>query len=374
MNGIQQVKKWMISSICILIGLSLIGCTQLNPQTNKLLGVSNTLAEVEITSLTYAGPNQPSGFDNIEFDINITPKNITYNQKYFIALISQDNYLYSYNSIMPWTQEDFTTTNNTDRQLRNVVLEAPSTDKDISPIIQSYLKLQQQRHPNSITKADYQNICKNHVYVIIVDENTLQSLINQQSPTSLTTSATILTTPTTTRTLSPGVFTTPPPPSFAISVVNMQPTGPISFNIQITELNRQNKPSNNPSGGYWPVSAKIACISIQTGKVLSELSPISWGQYTTAMQESGMQAGISSPYDASILNAIEEYHTLQATKETSLAAARAQAEKDFLAGKPYVDIQPTDIGPDGEPYIITNFESATIANKYFKFIVGPYIK
>jgi hypothetical protein len=205
------MKKWILKAIFILIILSLIGCSAPNVQTTKLIDVSNTLAEVEITSIGYA-----SGLDTIEFDVAITPKIITYNQKYFVALISQDNYLYKYNSILPWTQEDFAATNNVNRKLRNVALIAPSSDKDIRPIIQSYVELRQQRHPNGITKADYQNLCRNHVLFVVMDENTLQSLITQQSPTSSASSTTIPTTQKPAQTLPTWVFTTPPTPFFLL--------------------------------------------------------------------------------------------------------------------------------------------------------------
>jgi hypothetical protein len=116
-------------------------------------------------------------------------------------------------------------------------------------------------------------------------------------------------------------------------------------------------------------------LSIKTGKVLGEIDSVSWGQYTPAMQSTNINLPNPYPYDASIVGALDEYNTLKSKKEAALAEARAQAEKDFLAGKPYIDVKSTDIGPAGPgSYMITPFDSVVIANKYFKFIVGPYVK
>lgn len=132
------------------------------------------------------------------------------------------------------------------------------------------------------------------------------------------------------------------------------------FYVEVTELGRL----RNPRGVYPDTNAKLALIWLKNGNVLDE-TIISWTRKSPPAQGTNLKIFAINPqlYPSEMFG---EYRNLQGAKQKAYEEAIQQAQKNFLAGKPYVEVNAAN-------YKVTDQESVAIVIKYVKLLVALYI-
>ena len=139
--------------LVLLLSILIVSCsTKTTEDTSsaeqEAPAVSITVISVEDLSQRIDYLGRPLRNNNLRFEILLEPSSVDAIipwEKYIVALVSKDGYIFSSQEVVPWIESDFREPPAAVRDIneinkilkqreRTVFLEAPSSDKDIQPL------------------------------------------------------------------------------------------------------------------------------------------------------------------------------------------------------------------------------------------------